>query len=111
MKNGVTRLVFFVGKYVIKIPNFTHCHLHFLNGCYANCAERNYCKMFNGMPEFLNLVAKSYFCSWFGLIQIQQRVQICTEHIDYDAFENVCSDRKPSNFGTIDGRIVCVDYP
>ena len=113
MKRGVTRLVFLVGRYVIKIPNFTNSHLHFLNGCYANYSERNYCKMFSKMPEFLNLVAYSYFCSWFGLIQIQQRTIICSDddYINYEKFITVCSDCKPINFGSIDNIIVCVDYP
>ena len=31
MKKGVTRLVFKIGNYVIKIPNFTYSHKNFLD--------------------------------------------------------------------------------
>jgi hypothetical protein len=34
--NGVTRIVLLIGRYAVKIPNFTVQHHHFLHGCYAN---------------------------------------------------------------------------
>jgi len=115
MNEGITRLVFKVGNHVIKIPNFKHSHLHFLNGCYANWSERNYCKMFKDIPEFLHKVAPSLWCSWFGLVQIQAYCkpldrEITREELVY--FKDVRKgERKSTNFGYYNGKVVCFDYP
>lgn len=63
IKKGVTRIVLLIGNIAIKIPNFTYCHLHFLNGCYGNWSERNYTKIFKNLPEFYNKVSPTLFCS------------------------------------------------
>lgn len=67
-------------------------------------------------PEFkhkLEMVAPSYFCSWFGLIQVQARCEvnegeITEEQIEH--FKEVCTDIKPDNFGFYKGKLVCLDY-
>lgn len=112
MKKGTTRLVFLIGKYVIKIPNFTYSWQNFLTGCLANCNERTFCKQWKGMPEY-NLVAKTYFSSWFGLINIQERLSPITYRVPVAnmGFQSVCSDLKYQNFGfNKKGEIVCLDY-
>lgn len=115
MNKGVTRIVFKIGKYVIKFPNHSYNHLNFLNGCYSNWSERNYCKQFKNMSEFYNKVSPSIFCFPFGLFQIQKYCkplnrQITDEELLF--FENVRGgETKPENFGTYQGRIVCLDYP
>jgi hypothetical protein len=113
MKKGVSRIVFLVGKFAIKIPNFTYCHLHFLHGCYANWSERDYCSKFAYYEPVLQKVAKSYFCSWFGLIQIQARCEPNTKELspqEVEYFKDVCTDIKPENFGYYRGKLVCLDY-
>lgn len=116
MKKGTTRIVFILfEKWVIKIPNFTYSHLHFLNGCYANYSERDYCKKFKNLPEFYCKVAPSLFCSWFGLIQIQMYCKPLIYAIsDYD-LERLSDVRgretKTQNFGLYKNKIVCLDYP
>ena len=113
---GVTRIVFIFDKFVIKIPNFTCQHSHFLQGCYANWSERKYCKMFKGVDNNLwyDLVAPSYWCSWFGLIQIQAKCEPNLKdltHSEIVKFESVAShDIKKENFGYYKGRLVCLDY-
>lgn len=114
---GITRIVFLIGKYAIKIPNLKNGHLHFLYGCFANYSERNYCKLMKNVEnnKYYNLVAPSLFCSWFGLIQIQIRCivnenELTDEELLY--FENVRDgETKPNNFGFLNGRLVCLDYP
>lgn len=116
--NGVTRLVILIGNYAIKIPNFTKEHRHFLYGCYANYSERNYCKVFKPineeMSKFYNLVAPSYFCSWFGLIQIQGRCKPINRHLtkkEINFFKDVHGgDYKKENFGYYNDKLVCLDY-
>jgi hypothetical protein len=114
--NGCTRIVFLISRYAIKIPNFIYCHQHFLQGCYANWSERNLCKTFKSRvaPNFINLVAPSYFCSWFGLIQIQARCDPKLEDLtnrEIKLYEPLCGgDFKKENFGYYKGRLVCLDY-
>lgn len=106
-------------NFVVKIPNFLVQHSHFLQGCYANWSERNFCKTF-GDPacEFTNnyfeYVAPSLFCSWFGLIQIQKK---CTEkkedltEEEKEKYRPLCwGDNKKENFGWLNGKLVCLDY-
>lgn len=113
-KKGTTRNVFLCGGWVVKVPCIRR-HLHFLQGCYANWSERRYCKMMKGVDEnvFYDLVAPSVWCSWFGLIQVQRRVsQPIRPDEDLGKYMDVCSgDCKPDNFGYLNGRLVCCDYP
>lgn len=113
MRKGVTRVVFVFKKFVIKIPNFNYCHSHFLQGCYANWSERQYCKIFKNHKDY-NLVAPSYFCSWFGLIQIQAKCKPLLRDLsnkEIDKFKFVCKgDIKKENFGWYKGKLVCLDY-
>ena len=115
IEKGTTRLVFIFKYFVIKIPNFTYSHLHFLNGCYANWSERNFCKIFKNMPEFYNKVAPSIFCSWFGIIQIQKYCKPLNREIteaELMFLENVRGgESKRENFGIYNNNIVCLDYP
>lgn len=111
--NGVTRIVFVFDKFVIKIPNFRYCHQHFLQGCYANWSERSYCKTTKGNKSY-NLVCPTYFCSWFGLIQIQAK---CIEldrkltRAERKLYVDSCfGDIKKENFGYYKNRLVILDY-
>lgn len=109
-RNGVTRIVLLIGGWAIKIPNFTCQMNHFLLGCYSNWRERQYWKAFKGT----NIqIAPSYWCSWFGLIQIQKRLlplerDLTKEEVEY--FKDITTDIKMQNFGLYEKRIVCVDY-
>lgn len=114
---GVTRIVFLIGGYAIKVPNFRYEHQHFLNGCYANWNERDYYRRHfkadykNNMAPY---AAPSYFCSWFGLIQIQARCLPMKEHLTEEQinfFYPLCgTDIKKENFGWYKGKLVCLDY-
>lgn len=117
-RNGITRIVLLIGNYAIKIPNFEYQHNHFLQGCLSNWAERKYYKMFlaaDYKENMVEYVAPSFFCSWFGLVQIQARCEPCTEDLTDEQREfyyPLCgTDFKKENFGIYKGRLVCVDYP
>lgn len=114
-KQGVTRLVFIFRRFVIKIPNFTVQHDHFLSGCCANWNERKRWKIFHPCNDvdFGKKIAPTLFCSWFGLIQIQARCEILHRHLseeEVEYFKDVTTDIKCQNFGYYKGRLVCVDY-
>ena len=69
IKKGITRTCFLVGPIAIKLPRI-YKHLYFLQGCYSNYSERNFCKMFrnyDGEIRFQDYVAPSYFLSNFWL--------------------------------------------
>lgn len=117
---GITRIVFIFDKFVVKIPNFFYQHDHFLQGCYANWSERRYCVGLKKYPSNERLpcatsVAPSYFCTWFGLLQIQAKCKPKLEDLTEDEvsfYEPLCgSDYKKENFGWFNDRLVCLDYP
>lgn len=118
MTEGITRMVFCIGKYVIKIPNFRYHHSHWLQGCCANWTERNYYKVFsktNYEENMVEHVAPSYFCSWFGLFQIQARCEPMTQDLTEEQkefYHPLCgTDSKKENFAWYKGKLVCLDYP
>lgn len=112
--NGITRIVFIFKHFVIKIPNFRYSHLHWLQGCYANWSERNYCKVFATMDdkELLNKVAPSYYCSIFGLLQVQARCENLDRELTKQELEYFkdFGDLKSDNAGFYKGRVVLLDY-
>lgn len=116
-RKGVTRIVFVFKHFVIKIPNFTVCHQHFLNGCYANWSERRLYKTFKICSdcETKDLIVPSYYCSLFGLLQIQARaleLERDLTDLELDLFKDICSnDFKKENFGIYKNTLVCLDYP
>ena len=114
---GSTRIVLVFNKIVIKIPNFLYCHQHFLKGCYANWSERDYYKIHIKATYENNMshhVVPSYFCSWFGLIQIQAKCEPMLEHLTPKQmlfYKPLCgTDNKKENFGWYKGKLVCLDY-
>lgn len=111
LKKGATRLVFLIGGWAVKIPNFTYSHANFLNGCHANWQERVVTRY--RLPEFIERAAPCVFCAWFGLLSVMRRVEINTEPLTREQkkyFKNQTTDYKPCNFGYLNGRLVCVDY-
>lgn len=60
-------------------------------------------------------VAPSYFCSWFGLMQVQARCKPCSKDLndkEKKFYYPLCgTDAKKENFGYYKGNLVCLDYP
>lgn len=120
IQSGVTRIVILLKRFVIKIPNFRYGHKQFLEGCCANWSERLYFRTLSKCedPETKQLhhmMAPSLFCSWFGLLQIQERCEPLNRDLTVDEclmYKPLCGeDNKKENFGVYQGRIVCLDYP
>jgi len=116
IKYGITRFSILIGNIAIKIPRIKK-HLHFLQGCYSNYSERNFYKTFKnytGEVKYQNYVAPSYFCSIFGLIQIQKRCienkrELTDEEIKLFSSFGI-SEFKPCNYGYINSKLVVLDY-
>ena len=111
---GITRIVLLLFGYAIKFPNPFNGHLNFLCGCLSNYKERWFYKHFREYKPISELICPSYFCSWFGLLQIQRRCVVNTRELteeELERFESVRDgESKPENFGYIDNRLVCFDY-
>ena len=113
-RKGVTRLVLIFKNFVVKVPNFTYSHNHFLQGCAANWQERYYYKK---IAKYVDNppVSPSYFCSWFGLIQIQAKCEPLNRYLtrkEEKYFKEICNgDIKKENFGYYKNELVCLDYP
>lgn len=110
---GVTRMTILVGNIAIKLPRLGN-HLHFLQGCYSNYSERYFCKTFKEMENWTEKVAPSYWCSVFGLVQIQARCIVNTRELtdqELEFFKEVRNgETKPANFGFYRKKLVCLDY-
>lgn len=117
IKYGITRIVIVFNTFVIKIPNYKYNHHHFLQGCYANWSERKFCKDFKNAKYKGNLykyVAPSFYCSLFGLFQIQAKckpmLKDLTNHQKKIYFPLCGTDNKKENFGWYKNNLVCLDY-
>jgi hypothetical protein len=113
-KCGCTRRVLLIGRWAVKVAWGVE-HRHFLYGCYANVSERQHCVRLAGDPRAMSMVARSLWCSWFGLVQIQERVSPLLRDLDLCErlrYNELCGgDWKRQNFGMRGGMLVCVDYP
>jgi len=110
---GITRTVFVFKNFVIKIPNTRYRHRYFIEGCLANWTERQASKNLKHFPDSYKIIAPTYFCSWFGLIQIQKRaIQLDREltEEEKEIFSDLTKDIKSDNVGWINDKLVCFDY-
>lgn len=114
VRKGITRIAILVGWYAIKLPRLSNGHLNFLHGCLSNYGERDFYKKCRDYKPMAELIAPSYFCTLFGLVQIQKRcVENKRELTEEELLKFECvrhGDKKPANFGYIDNRLVCLDY-
>lgn len=115
VNKGVTRIVILLGRYAIKLPNPFNGHFNFLLGCCSNFKERNLYKKCRTYKPISDLICPSYFCSYFGLIQIQKRCVVNKRELteeELERFESVRNgESKPNNFGYIKNeRLICLDY-
>ncbi len=117
---GATRIVLVIGEYAIKVPNFRYCWHHFLQGLVANINETqtwrdNSGAYATGKEELLCPVL---WASWGGWLLVMRRAVPCRwlgedgEEIEYSKWivAGFGGDDKPANYGTIEGRIVKLDY-
>ncbi len=112
IRSGTTRHAFLIGRYAIKTPHVCNGWELFLCGLLGNIQER---KFSGSDPVFCPIV----FSIWGGFICVMKRAtpmtgeqfdaQVTDEFLNSHSITIPC-EIKPSSFGTLDGRIVCVDY-
>lgn len=111
---GITRIVLNCLFFAIKIANPFNGHLNFLQGCLSNYKERQFYKSFKNYKPICNMICPSYYCSYFGLVQVQKRCDVNTKELTNEELEYFKPVRngesKPQNFGFIGDKIVCLDY-
>ena len=105
-QSGVTRIVFLIGKYAIKMPRVKYGWRHFIQGVYSNLSEH----------ECWNVSKSEWLCpvlfSFAGFILVMPRIKICKTDDELNNYpKEEGDDYKPINYGYYNGKIVCVDYP
>lgn len=110
MRFGTTRMVFFIGKYAIKLPKINSWKF-FLKGILANLDEKMWYK--HSPKEWQLKMAPSLFCLG-GFILISYRAKEITKEQFYSINKNYYDplpiDNKIDNFGLFENRIVLIDY-
>jgi hypothetical protein len=117
---GCTRIVLLTKNHAIKLPNFRHSWQVFLMGLVANLNEKHTWQWNSGRYEQgrSHLLCPVTWCSWGGWVLVMKRAVPCRwldeggEDIDFSKWvvEGLGGDDKPANYGTLDGRIVKLDY-
>jgi len=110
IKQGETRLVFLVGNYAIKTPNFLKGYRQFLYGLISNHQEKAYS---NSNPNLLPVI----FSCIGSLFIIFPRAKVLTE-IDHETFLKVMKpigdyprvDYKAESFGVWKNKVYVIDY-
>jgi hypothetical protein len=111
---GVSRTVFLIGPYAVKIPAVHHNWKCFLSGLLANMQETAFAK--TGWPELCPIK----FSLPGGFLVVMYRVRVMTEEeferFDYVGFifkedYQIPAEPKADSFGfRPDGSIVVIDY-
>lgn len=113
---GITRRVWLIGPYAIKFPRIRYGWNKFLRGLLSNMTEA---VMSPVADEYA--LAPTLFSIWGGWMNIQRRCEPLTDEewdsIDRDdippcdvRWGDMDCDFKRDNFGTLNGRIVLLDY-
>jgi hypothetical protein len=115
-RQGITRTVILTKRYAIKLPALRHGWAKFLYGLLSNIDEARFACMAN---EFA--LCPTIFAMPGGWLNIQPRCQTLSdaewrliawiERDDKrDTWQGMSCDFKRDNFGTLNGRIVLLDY-
>lgn len=106
-RNGITRIVVITKNYAIKFPRLNYGWKKFIEGMCCNMSE----------SECWAATKSEHLCpvvySWAGFFLVMKRVEILKENDEIPKvhLEGDGTDHKPDNYGWLDGKIVCVDYP
>lgn len=113
-RQGVTREVFLIGRWALKVPKLTKGWRMFLSGLLANMQERDFGR--NGWEQLCPVV----FSLPGGWLVVMRRASVLTlrEWHSFDAEDFIVNgpgamlpvENKPDSFGRLDGRIVAIDY-
>lgn len=111
VERGITRTVLLTRRWAVKVPslrsysrNLRGVMWSITRGIQANLSESEWSGTTGVCPVRW---------SWLGLVNVYPRCVQVSEHelIDWDAIGFLCPiDRKNSNVGWLNGRIVMIDY-
>jgi len=109
---GISRTVFLVGRYAIKVPCGRYGWNKWLRGLLANLQEREMSKMRD--PRLCPVLLSDPL----GLVVVMPRVAVCQQELTGDEFfwfthrgEYVLPvENKADSFGYLNGALVAVDY-
>jgi hypothetical protein len=108
---GETRIVWVVGNFAIKCPNFLKGYRQFLYGLISNTQEVEYQKHSRYlMPIVFRLP--------FNIIIVMPRAAVLTQNLAQDQFNTIVGtlngyprvDHKPESFGIWKNSIYIIDY-
>ncbi len=104
-KRGITREVFLIGKWAIKLPSVRSWRL-FLQGLLGNMQEKE-------LSGFDDRLCPVVFSIWGGWVSIMPRCGSLPEFTD--EMGGICEymgfiEKKLCSFGLLDGKLVAVDY-
>lgn len=113
-RQGVTREVILVGRWAVKLPKLIYGWQKFLCGLLANMQEASFSKA--GWPELCPVV----FAIPGGWLLVMKRAQPLSAE-QWQAFDArsfvegnpdyvIPAETKQDSFGTLDGRVVAIDY-
>ena len=116
LKTGTTRTVLLTKKHAFKLAGNWRGLIgpwtwkRFLHGLLSNLTERQWSQLGK------DCLCPVLFADPFGLLVVMPRLldpprQVCpVEVLWFQEVANVPTDRNPSNFGWVDGRMVLWDY-
>lgn len=119
LAGGITRAVLLIGPYAIKVPRVRYGWSKFLYGLLSNMTEAR----FKPLADKWSL-APVVFAVPGGWLNVQRRCEPIGDddwnHISHDGeyeamnglpyWNGMSCDFKRDNFGTLDGRVVLLDY-
>lgn len=107
IKTGITRTVFLVGRYAIKVPVMRYGLDAWAWGIVSNVSEREW----HTFEEWKGKVVPVLHSFLGGLIQVYPRCEPFRSGMTYPEFPSFGpSDKKPENYGVLNGTVVCLDY-
>jgi len=101
--SGQTRMVMLLGRWALKIPHLSNGWKFFLLGMLANENER----LWSGYDERLCPVL---WCTPFGLLLCMRRAEPWMSDEPPEMPGLPFLDLQPTNFGTLNGKAVSIDY-
>lgn len=111
INTGVTRHVFLIGNYAVKIPRLNYGYRLFLLGLLANHQEHQFSSMKG------ELICPVIFYLPFGFLSIMPRCRLITEkeysQLDLTLYDNIPCEKsigKYDSYGWLNNKIVALDY-
>lgn len=108
VRHGVTRTVFLIGRYAVKVPTLRYGLDAWAWGIVSNTSEREWYSFEDWQGKVAPVLR-----SWLGgLIQVYPRCEpFDPNSMEYPLFVNFApGDKKPDNYGVLNGAVVCLDY-